>query len=61
MASTSSCTIGIKSESICHKTTDSQEIGLINFDVLCVCMHLFLHHKKCLKYKCEEWQPLETT
>ena len=34
MASTSSCTIGIKLESICHKTTYSQEIGLINFDVL---------------------------
>ena len=33
MASTSSCTIGIKLESICHKITHSQEIGLINFDV----------------------------
>ena len=33
MASTSSCTIGIKLESICHKTTYNQEIGLINFDV----------------------------
>ena len=34
MASTSSCTIGIKLESMCHKTTYSQEIGLINFDIL---------------------------
>ena len=34
MASTSSCTIGIKLESICHKTTLSQEIGLISSDVL---------------------------
>ena len=34
MASTSSCTIGIKLESICHKTTYNQEIGVINFDVL---------------------------
>ena len=34
MASTSSCTIGIKLERICHKTPCSQEIGLINFDVL---------------------------
>ena len=34
MASTSSCTIGIKLESICHETTYNQEIGLINFDVL---------------------------
>ena len=33
MASTSSCTIGIKLESKCHKTTNCQEIGLINFDV----------------------------
>ena len=33
MASTSSYTIGIKLESKCHKTTYSQEIGLINFDV----------------------------
>ena len=33
MASTSSCTMGIKLESKCHKTTYSQEIGLINFDV----------------------------
>ena len=33
MASTSSCTIGIKFESKCHETTYSQEIGLINFDV----------------------------
>ena len=33
MASTSSCTIGIQLESISHKTTYSQEIGLINFDV----------------------------
>ena len=32
MASTSSCTIGIKLESICHKATFSQEIGLVNFD-----------------------------
>ena len=28
-----SCTIGIKLESKCHKTTYSQEIGLINFGV----------------------------
>ena len=34
MVLTSSCTIGIKLESICHKTTYSQDIGLINFDVL---------------------------
>ena len=34
MASTSSCTIGIELERLCHKTTYSQEIGLINFDVL---------------------------
>ena len=34
MGSTSSCTIGIILERICHKTTYSQEIGLINFDVL---------------------------
>ena len=34
MASTSSCTTGIKLESICHKTTYSPEIGLTNFDVL---------------------------
>ena len=33
MASTSSCTIGIKLESKCHKTTYNQEIGLIDFDV----------------------------
>ena len=33
MASTSSCTIGIKLESKCHITSYSQEIGLINFDV----------------------------
>ena len=33
MASTSSYTIGIKLESKCHKTSYSQEIGLINFDV----------------------------
>ena len=33
MASTSSCTIGIKLESKCHKTTYSQETGLIKFDV----------------------------
>ena len=33
MASTSSCTIGIQLESISHKTTYSQEIGLIKFDV----------------------------
>ena len=33
MTSTSSCTIGIKLERKCHKTTYSQEIGLINFDV----------------------------
>ena len=33
MASTSSCTNGIKLESKCHETTYSQEIGLINFDV----------------------------
>ena len=33
MASTSSCIIGIKLESKCHKTTYSQEIRLINFDV----------------------------
>ena len=33
MASTSSCTIGIKFESRCHETTCSQEIRLINFDV----------------------------
>ena len=34
MASTSSCTIGIKLERICHKTNYSQEIGLIHFDAL---------------------------
>ena len=34
MASTSSCTTGIKLESICHKTTYSPETGLTNFDVL---------------------------
>ena len=34
MASTSSCTIGITLENVCHKTTYSQEIGLINFNVL---------------------------
>ena len=34
MASTSSCTIGIILQSICHKTTYIQEIGLINFGVL---------------------------
>ena len=33
MVSTSSCTIGIKLQSICHKTTCSQEIGQINFDI----------------------------
>ena len=33
MVSTSSCTVGIKLESKCHKTAYSQEIGLINFDV----------------------------
>ena len=33
MASTSSYITGIKLESKCHKTTYSQEIGLINFDV----------------------------
>ena len=33
MASTSSCTIGIKLESKCYKTAYSQETGLINFDV----------------------------
>ena len=33
MASTSSCTIGIELESKCHKTTYSQEAGLLNFDV----------------------------
>ena len=32
MASTSSCAIGIKLRSKCHKTTYSQEIGLINFN-----------------------------
>ena len=31
MASTSSCTTGIKLENKCHETTYSQEIGLINF------------------------------
>ena len=34
MASTSSRTIGIKLESICHNTNYSQEIVVINFDVL---------------------------
>ena len=34
MACTLSCSIYIKLESICYKTTYSQEIGLINFDVL---------------------------
>ena len=33
MASTSSCTIGIKLEGKCHKTSYCQEIRLINFDV----------------------------
>ena len=33
MASTSSCIIGIKLESKRNKTTSSQEIGLISFDV----------------------------
>ena len=33
MASTSSCTIGIKLENKCHKTNYTQETGLINFDV----------------------------
>ena len=33
MASTSSCTISIKLESKCHKTTYSQEIGLTYLDV----------------------------
>ena len=33
MASTSSCTIGIKLKKKYHKTTYSQEIGLKNFDV----------------------------
>ena len=34
MAATSSCTVGIKLESMCHKTTYSQDIGLINLDIL---------------------------
>ena len=34
MASTSSCTVGIKLESKCHKTTYSQGIELINVDVI---------------------------
>ena len=33
MASTSSYITGIKLESKCHKTTYSQEIGIIGFDV----------------------------
>ena len=33
MASTSSCTIGIKLENQSHKTTYNKETGLINFDV----------------------------
>ena len=63
MASTSSCTIGIKLESKCNKTTYSQEIGLINFDVFSErekllltlriqiqeISHIYYHHKQiCL-------------
>ena len=33
MASTSSCSIDIKLEKKCHKTTYSQKTGLVNFDV----------------------------
>ena len=33
MASTSSCSIDIKLENKCHKTTYSQKTGLVNFDV----------------------------